>query len=516
MSGTAIDYSTRFIKSGIDTELDSNANRIIELQTELNDIIQKYNNIVKTNDKTKNIKNNTDYIKIHETEKGRITLHITKRRGTILKNALPSGEIELITATTSNVSISNKKIDDICSKLSIYKNALQERQIIVYKTELQKLANYQTHFEEAIKIVGHLDNWQNFYFMNSKFSLCCPEIDHEAEDSYVKANDLYHPLIQAIQEDELYVSNDLCIGPKTDTQGLLIYGTNAVGKTSYIKSIGIAAIMAQAGLFVPASKMIFKPYKRIMTRIIGNDNIFKGLSTFAVEMIELRVILNTADNYSLILGDELCSGTEIDSAKSIFVSGLQWLYKRNASFIFATHLHEIANYEEIKKMTTLKLKHLSVSFNPACNALVYDRKLKEGPGESMYGLEVCKSLNLPDDFLNNSINLRNKYNSSATLLNSRLSHYNSKKIVDMCEICETNKATDVHHLKHQAMAGDNGLIDTHHKNHVANLLSICGKCHDEMHHNGSNDMYIKKKTLDGDIIIGSIYTDEDLSSHKKC
>jgi len=70
--------------------------------------------------------------------------------------------------------------------------------------------------------------------------------------------------------------------------GYLLYGTNAVGKTSFIKSIGISIIMAQAGLFVPADSYTFSVYKSIYTRILGNDNLFKGLSTFAVEMTELR------------------------------------------------------------------------------------------------------------------------------------------------------------------------------------------------------------------------------------
>ena len=99
--------------------------------------------------------------------------------------------------------------------------------------------------------------------------------------------------------------------------------------------------MAQSGLYVPCSSFVFSPYKKIFSRILNNDNLFKGLSTFAVEMSELRVILNNCDNNTLILGDELCSGTEIDSAISIFLAGLKKIYENNSTFIFATHLHQI-------------------------------------------------------------------------------------------------------------------------------------------------------------------------------
>ena len=168
--------------------------------------------------------------------------------------------------------------------------------------------------------------------------------------------------------------------------GILLFGTNAVGKTSFIKSLGISVIMAQAGLYVPVSQMKYYPYEYIFTRILGNDNIFKGLSTFAVEMSELRVILNKANKNSLILGDELCSGTENESAMSIFVSSLEKLYQKNTSFIFATHFHEIVDYDEIKNMDKLHCKHMRVKYNKEMKRLEYDRKLCDGSGEPIYGL----------------------------------------------------------------------------------------------------------------------------------
>ena len=64
--------------------------------------------------------------------------------------------------------------------------------------------------------------------------------------------------------------------------------------------------MAQSGLYVPCSEFTYYPYNYLFTRILGNDNIFKGLSTFAVEMSELRTILKNANDNSIILGDELC------------------------------------------------------------------------------------------------------------------------------------------------------------------------------------------------------------------
>ena len=200
----------------------------------------------------------------------------------------------------------------------------------------------------------------------------------------------------------------------------------------------------------------------------------------------------------LVLGDELCSGTENTSAISIFVSGIQRLSRNECSFIFATHLHEIVKYEEIKELDTVALKHMTVVYEKENDMLVYDRKLKDGAGNSMYGLEVCKSLNLPPDFIENAYRLRSKYNPSeaGSILSLPTSHYNAKKIMGMCEMCKCELGAEVHHLQHQKDANENGIIKGEtgedggvapfHKNRLSNLMTLCDRCHKMFHTNSDN------------------------------
>ena len=75
--------------------------------------------------------------------------------------------------------------------------------------------------------------------------------------------------------------------------------------------------MAQMGMYVPCKEFVYYPYTKIFTRIVGDDNIFKGQSSFVVEMNELRSILKHSDQNSLVLGDEVCKGTEDLSATAI-------------------------------------------------------------------------------------------------------------------------------------------------------------------------------------------------------
>lgn len=321
--------------------------------------------------------------------------------------------------------------------------------------------------------------------------------------SYVKAKDLRHCLIEHINTNEIYVTNDVELGQGTAQDGILLYGTNAVGKTSLIRALGIAVVMAQAGLYVPCSSFEYMPYQSIFTRILGNDNLFKGMSTFMVEMSELRVILKSANNNALILGDELCSGTEMDSAISIFVAGLKKMHDAKCSFIFATHMHEINKYEEVGALNRMTMKHLEVTYNKETDCLIYDRKLKDGSGFSMYGLEVCKSLHLPDDFLEYANNIRLKYrNSEQSILSLSTSRYNTNKVRATCEICKTEMGTEIHHLQHQKNADKYDFIGYFHKNHNANLVSVCEKCHNSIH--SSSDQHRKVKTSNGTMIVKKI------------
>jgi DNA mismatch repair protein MutS len=122
-----------------------------------------------------------------------------------------------------------------------------------------------------------------------------------------------------------------------------------------------------------------------------------------------------------------------------------------------------------------------VFFDNALNKLVYDRKLKDGPGDCMYGLEVCKSLDMPQDFLQNAYDIRTKYFGHVV----KSSHFNAKKIMSLCEKCQKRVGTEVHHTIPQKMADKRGIIQTDdllfHKNHLANLVTLCEQCHHEIH-----------------------------------
>ena len=509
---TTLDFDTNFIKRGINAELDKYIDKRENSIRQLESIRAYYDTLIAKKEKP----SKTEYVKVHETDKTGISIQCTSRRSKLLIQQIQSGkhiiqlqfinhdngqeeqfdfnpDVHSSVATGSNVNLSNECITRLCNDIVESKQKMKGLMTIIYNQFISDLQNYEAEFLNIIQFCSSLDQLQNLCYIATKYNYHKPTIKTD-DKSYIIAKELRHPLIERLNSEELYVTNDVTIGVDNDLT--LLYGTNAVGKTSIIRALGINLIMAQAGLYVASTEFEFVPYTGIFTRILGNDNLFKGLSTFAVEMSELRVILNMADKNSLILGDELCSGTEHDSAVSIFVSGLEMLHKRETSAIFATHLHEIVHFDEIENMERIDIKHLTVSYNKEKDKLIYDRKLKDGPGESMYGLEVCKSLHLPDEFLENAYQIRRKYKKEEEgTLSKKTSHFNSKKIVGNCELCKEKMGTEVHHLQHQEQADKNNIIKTFHKNHPANLLTLCEECHQNIHK--SKKQHKKVKTSIG-------------------
>jgi DNA mismatch repair protein MutS len=247
--------------------------------------------------------------------------------------------------------------------------------------------------------------------------------------------------------------------------------------------------MAQCGVPVPASSMILKPFTGIYTRILGNDNLWAGLSSFAVEMTEFRTILKSVNNRSLVLGDELCSGTETESAISIVSAGVHHLTSKGCKFLFATHLHELTTMEEILNLgAKVQSYHLSVHSDPERGCLIYDRLLKPGSGSSLYGLEVCKGLDMEKDFLEMAYTIRKKRaEMKGELEGEKLkgSRYNASVVVNCCQVCGEKKDLETHHIFPQSEAKKTGkkIGANRFMNDQSNLVILCEMCHND-HHKG--------------------------------
>tara|TARA_B110001469_G_scaffold71287_1_gene67775 strand:- start:2142 stop:5216 length:3075 start_codon:yes stop_codon:yes gene_type:complete len=403
------------------------------------------NNLKNINKSTLNIRNGT-----------RTILKINKEYITYKKN------------DKSNTILYLEEVDGISKKLKNLYRKLSKLNIEYYNLEISNIyKENRNHLKYINEIVAEID----FSCVGAKLSIknnYSRPIIKESNTSYAEFYSIRHPIVEKINKEVEYVVNDIKIGKKNN--GILLFGTNACGKSTFMKAVGLNIIMAQAGLYVAASKLIYSPYKQIFTRILNNDNIFRSQSSFAVEIEELRSILKRSCDKSLVLGDELCSGTETKSALSIVSAGLYELSKRNCNFVFTSHLHQLMDIKFVQNIETLHVYHLKILYENG--KLIYDRKLEPGSGPPVYGLKVCEALGLPSDFLKIANNIQNCLEN----LTPKLSTYNKDMIIDKCEICG-NPAEETDHINEQKNADDNGMIKHFHKNSKHNLVGLCKKCH---------------------------------------
>lgn len=439
-------------------------------------------------------------------KKIKITIDLTK-----LKNTDKS------TGSTNKDQIINiPKIDEISKELDHLYGQIKQ---IIPNSFINKIKEYSIKYIQflgkIINFIGEIDvikSCAKTAINNGYVRPIIKPLDTNNNKSYIDIKGLRHPIVERIQKRIPYIPNDIQLS-KNNIDGLLLFGVNASGKSTNMKAIGLNLIMAQSGMYVSASEFVYYPYEYLFTRIWNNDNIYKGQSTFAVEVSELKSILSNANQKSIVLGDELCSGTETISASAIVSAGIITLAKRQASFIFATHLHFLSSNTHINNLSNVKKYHLSVRYDQERDILIYDRILKEGSGPSTYGLEVCKSMGLESEFMNLANQIRKEItNDNLESFLGKSSIYNSNKFVSNCEICQ-KRAEDVHHIKFQCTADLNGMIGQNHMNLESNLVSLCKECHNDVH-NGKLQINGYIMTNQGIILDFKILNDTEISQKK--
>ena len=396
------------------------------------------------------------------------------------------------------VKINSKLFEEVTQSVETHQVKLIS---LVKQRYLQSLDEIEKRFshlmEELIVFIANIDVAISNVKCSKSMNLTRPIIV-EKTNAY-EAIGLRHPIIESNEESGVYVPNDIYLGEGITTKhnhitlnasegqkinGILLYGINSSGKSSLMKSIGLSVILAQSGFFVPATELKLGMYDKLFTRIVSQDNLYKGLSTFAVEMMELKNIFNRATQRSLILGDEISQGTETESGLAIVAGAILKLLELKSTFIFATHLHQLRNIEPLQKIDSLILLHLGVKYDEEEDTLIYNRQLQLGMGSSLYGLEFAKSLHMDENFLKNAYNIREdllgKTSKLKQLTSQKRSKYNKTLYVTKCALCEEN-VEDIHHIQPQLLANDAGMIGAMDKNHKYNLIPLCKKHHLMVH-----------------------------------
>jgi len=198
-----------------------------------------------------------------------------------------------------------------------------------------------------------------------------------------------HPVVENIA-DVNFVANDLDLNDKQ--RMLVITGPNMGGKSTYMRQTALIILLAHVGCFVPAESAEIGPLDRIFTRIGAADDLASGRSTFMVEMTETANILHNATDKSLVLMDEIGRGTStFDGLSLAFACARHIVQKVRAFTLFATHYFELtALANEFQECANVHLDATEYK-----NELVFLHKVKPGPADRSYGLQVASLAGIP-------------------------------------------------------------------------------------------------------------------------
>jgi len=170
--------------------------------------------------------------------------------------------------------------------------------------------------------------------------------------------------------------------------------------------VGLIALMAQVGSFVPAEKAEIGMVDKLFTRVGASDNLAGGESTFLVEMNEAANILNNATDKSLILLDEIGRGTATYDGLSLAWAITEHLHNNEsvaARTLFATHYHELTDLEN----TLERLENHHIAVKEFGDKIVFLRQILPGPGDKSYGIHVAKMAGLPRQVITRATEILN-------------------------------------------------------------------------------------------------------------
>ncbi len=200
-----------------------------------------------------------------------------------------------------------------------------------------------------------------------------------------------HPVVERAGA-EAFIANDCTLGDAEQSRLWLVTGPNMAGKSTFLRQNALIAVLAQAGLYVPATSARIGVIDRVFSRVGASDDLAGGRSTFMVEMVETAAILNQATERSLVVLDEIGRGTSTFDGMSIAWAAVEHLHDVNrCRGLFATHYHELTGLSE--KLS--RLDNVSMKVREWKGDVVFLHEVASGPADRSYGVAVARLAGLP-------------------------------------------------------------------------------------------------------------------------
>ena len=225
-----------------------------------------------------------------------------------------------------------------------------------------------------------------------RYNYCQPYFNKEG---LIKIKQGRHPVVEQTLQAERFIPNDLEMNNKNKIH--IITGPNMAGKSTYCRSIALIVILAQMGSFVPAEQAELTVIHRVFARVGAMDDLSAGKSTFMVEMREIADILQSAQENSLLVLDEIGKGTSTYDGISLAQAIIEYIHDNIKAFtLFSTHYHELTELEKTKEL----IANYYVLVKEKKDEIVFLRKVSPGKTDKSYGINVARLAGLPEEIIN--------------------------------------------------------------------------------------------------------------------
>jgi DNA mismatch repair protein MutS len=283
-----------------------------------------------------------------------------------------------------------EELHNIEEQLTGARDKLLALELSLFEDLLERVGQWMSKLLEAAEVLSELDLRQGLAETAELYHYCRPQLQ---KDRMLQLKECRHPVVEQLAFEQFVPNN---VTADQENFILLITGPNMAGKSTYIRSVAIAAILGQLGSFVPAAVASLPLFDRVFARVGASDDLSRGHSTFMVEMIETATILKEASENSLIILDEIGRGTSTYDGMSIARAVLEYISDRiKAITLFSTHYHELTRLEgELSGV-----KNYNMAVKERGKEVIFLRQVVPGKADKSYGINVARLAGLPVEVL---------------------------------------------------------------------------------------------------------------------